>query len=40
MSNLTFFKLGDLGPGRESLPVPERLGDAAVRNVAAPSQLG
>jgi uncharacterized protein len=25
MSNLTFFKLDDLGPGRESGPLPERL---------------
>jgi hypothetical protein len=25
MSNLTFFKLNDLGPGKESVPVPERL---------------
>ena len=25
MSNLTFFKLDNLGPGRESGPLPERL---------------
>ncbi|CAN7445671.1 cupin domain-containing protein [Polaromonas sp. LjRoot131] len=25
MSNLTFFKLDNLGPGRESAPLPERL---------------
>jgi uncharacterized cupin superfamily protein len=31
MSNLTFFKLDNLGPGRESGPLPERLLDGDPR---------